>query len=116
MEHHTKTKGDAGVGFVLADCLQNNVQVCLPISEHLAFDVVVVSPEGALRRLQVKYVTAKKGAITVDIRGCGRIGMAPTSIPATTLPLMPLPFTARRPRRCTTCGQMSLRVSGSTFG
>ena len=68
LQHHTKDKGDKGVGFVLADCLQHGVQVCLPMSEHLPFDLILVSPEGDLARTQVKFISAYKGAIRVDLR------------------------------------------------
>jgi hypothetical protein len=55
MRHHTKDKGDSGVGFVVADLLSKNIQVALPISEHLPFDCIAISEENRLIRLSVKY-------------------------------------------------------------
>lgn len=69
MLHHTKDKGDLAVGQVIGDLLQHGIQVCLPISEHLPFDLIAVSPTMRdLRRVQVVYVSAKRGAIRVELR------------------------------------------------
>ena len=69
MRHHTKDKGDSGVGFVVADLLSKNVQVALPISEHLPFDCIAISEDNKLIRLSVKYRTKDKhGAIDVRFR------------------------------------------------
>lgn len=70
MRHHTKDKGDLAVGRVIADLLGQGVQVFLPISEHLPFDLVAASPSlGELRRVQVKYSAAKGGAVRLLLRG-----------------------------------------------
>ena len=68
MEHHTKTKGDAGVGQVIACLMSNGIVPALPISEHLPFDLIAVSQEtNQLSRVSVKYRTANKsGAIEVQ--------------------------------------------------
>ena len=69
VRHHTKDKGDLAVGQVIADLLREGVQVCLPISEHLPFDMIAVSSSmRELRRLQVKYVGARCGALRVALR------------------------------------------------
>jgi len=65
MRHHTKDKGDMGVGFVIADALKSGFQVATLISEHLPFDLIVISPEMALCRLSVKFSSANKGKVTV---------------------------------------------------
>lgn len=69
MRHHTKDKGDLAVGKVIADLLAQRFQVCLPISEHLPFDLVAVSqvPVG-LSRVQVRYVATKGGCLKVSVR------------------------------------------------
>lgn len=69
MRHHTKDKGDVAVGQVIADLLREGVQVCLPISEHLPFDMIAISPSlKDLRRVQVEYATAKQGAVRLRLR------------------------------------------------
>lgn len=69
MRHHTKDKGDLAVGQVIADLTKHGIQVCLPISEHLPFDLIAVSPSMRdVRRVQVTYVAMKNGAISVNLR------------------------------------------------
>ena len=55
MRHHTKDKGDEGLGQVIADLMTNGVQVAVPLSEHLPFDLIAISELGAMRRVQVRY-------------------------------------------------------------
>lgn len=43
--HHTKDKGDVGLGHVIAVLLENGIQVALPISEHLPFDCIAISED-----------------------------------------------------------------------
>ena len=65
MRHHTKDKGDKGTGNVIADLLSKGIQVCLPLSEHLPFDLIAVKQDGSLLRVSVKYRTLKKGSVYV---------------------------------------------------
>jgi hypothetical protein len=65
MRHHTKDKGDKGTGNVIADLLSKGIQVCLPLSEHLPFDLVAVKQDGTLIRVSVKYRTSKKSSVFV---------------------------------------------------
>lgn len=65
MRHHTKDKGDKGTGNVIADLLSKGIQVCLPLSEHLPFDLVAVKQDGTLMRVSVKYRALKKGSLYV---------------------------------------------------
>lgn len=67
MKHHTKDKGDVGVGFVIADLLTAGIQPAILLSEHLPFDCIAVAPDGRMSRLSVKYRTAKLGSITVRL-------------------------------------------------
>lgn len=67
MRHHTKDKGDSGVGFVVADLLSKNIQVALPISEHLPFDCIAISEDNRLIRLSVKYRAKDKHGV-LDVR------------------------------------------------
>ncbi|GAB4518916.1 MAG: hypothetical protein OHK0046_27180 [Anaerolineae bacterium] len=67
--HHTKTKGDLAVAKVIADLATYDIYCTIPFSEHLAFDVIAVSPDQTrLCRLQIKYRAAKRGAIQVPLR------------------------------------------------
>src|SRR5216683_6275205 len=55
VRHHTKDKGDEGLGQVIADLMTNGVQVAVPLSEHLPFDLIAISEHGIMRRVQVRY-------------------------------------------------------------
>ena len=55
MRHHTKDKGDEGLGQVIGDLMSNGVQVAVPLSEHLPFDLIAIGEGGAMRRVQVRY-------------------------------------------------------------
>ncbi|MDX2077482.1 MAG: group I intron-associated PD-(D/E)XK endonuclease [bacterium] len=56
MSHMTKDKGDLAVAMALADLRKHGIVCCLPISEHLPFDMVAIMPDmTTLVRLQVKY-------------------------------------------------------------
>ena len=69
MRHHTKDKGDLAVGEVIADLLRAGAQVCLPISEHLPFDVLAVAPSfHEIKRVQVRYIGTRQGAVHLRLR------------------------------------------------
>jgi hypothetical protein len=69
MGHHTKDKGDIGVACVMADLTKHNIQVALPVSEHLPFDLVAIHPRGDMIKLSVKYRgMSKSGSISVATR------------------------------------------------
>jgi len=68
MRHHTKDKGDIGVSQVIADLVRNGIGVSIPLSEHSPFDLIAISANGKLAKIQVKYATAKKGIIAVNLR------------------------------------------------
>jgi len=66
IRHHTKDKGDIGITQVSADLTLQGYQICLPISEHLPFDLIGVSPDGMLlRRVQAKYRSLTNGVLHV---------------------------------------------------
>jgi hypothetical protein len=55
MRHKTKDKGDLGVAKTIPDLLNHQIRCCVPLSEHLPFDLIAVMPDFAtLRRVQVK--------------------------------------------------------------
>lgn len=66
--HHTKNKGDLGVSLVLADLVKKGFCICLPISEHMPFDLIALD-DGTLtaKRIQVKYRTASATADKIDV-------------------------------------------------
>lgn len=69
MRHHTKDKGDLAVAEVIADLTRYGAHICLPLSEHLPFDLIAISPSmQEVRRVQVKYVAARRGALAVPLR------------------------------------------------
>lgn len=67
MRHHTKDKGDRGLGFVIADMLRAGIQPAMLLREHLPFDCIAIAQDGQMRRVSVKYRAAKAGKITVSL-------------------------------------------------
>lgn len=53
---------------IIADLLRVGIQIALPLSEHQPFDLIAISDEGHLSRLQVKYRTAADGCIKCSLR------------------------------------------------
>ena len=68
MRHHTKDKGDIGLGFVIADLFSHGIQVALPISEHLPFDLIAISEHRKLARVSVKYRTATGSCLALNLK------------------------------------------------
>jgi len=64
MGHHTKDKGDLGVAKAHADLTAQGFVVLLPLTEHAPFDLVTYR-DGRFWRVQVKYRTARDGAVNV---------------------------------------------------
>jgi hypothetical protein len=65
--HHTKDKGDLGVAKAHADLASQGFTVLFPTTEHAPFDLVAYS-DGAFHRIQVKYRSARGGAVKVHFR------------------------------------------------
>ena len=65
--HHTKDKGDLGTAKAHADLVGRGFMVLFPATEHAAFDLVAYL-DGAFHRIQVKYRSARRGAISVEFR------------------------------------------------
>ena len=70
IHNHTKDKGDLGLISIIRDLEIKGIKSCLPISEHLPFDLIAISPEGKLSRVSVKYKIARDGKISVPLRSC----------------------------------------------
>jgi hypothetical protein len=66
-QHHTKDKGDLGTAKAHADLVAHGFVVLFPATEHAAFDLVAYRA-GAFHRVQVKYRSARAGAVTVRFR------------------------------------------------
>ena len=67
VNHHTKDKGDLGVAKAHADLVTKGFTVLFPATEHAPFDLVAYAA-GEFHRLQVKYRSARAGAVTVKFR------------------------------------------------
>jgi len=65
--HHTKDKGDLGIAKAHADLASKGFTVLFPATEHAPFDLVAYAA-GEFHRLQVKYRSARRGAVTVMFR------------------------------------------------
>lgn len=68
MKHHTKSKGDIAVGYTIANLFANGFSVCLPVSEHLPFDLIAVNEQCEVARVQVKYTRLKKKRLVLKLR------------------------------------------------
>src|SRR4051812_2145571 len=50
--------------------MTNGVQVAVPLSEHLPFDLIAISGDGAIRRVQVRYRASVDAAhVRCDLGG-----------------------------------------------
>jgi hypothetical protein len=67
VERRRKDKGDLGVAKVHADLVSKGFTVLFPATEHAPFDLVAYAA-GEFHRLQVKYRSARAGAVTVKFR------------------------------------------------
>lgn len=65
--HHTKDKGDLGVAKAHADLVGKGFIVLFPATERAPFDLVAYAA-GRFHRIQVKYRSAKSGAVIVKFR------------------------------------------------
>jgi hypothetical protein len=62
-----KEKGDIGLAKTISDLTEKNIHVCLPISEHLKYDLVA-EKDGICKRIQVRFTTAKNGILSVKLK------------------------------------------------
>lgn len=70
MKHHTKDKGDIGVAFVIADLASRGLRICLPMSEHLPFDLIAVKETGVTLKVSVKYRHLRYGCLQIHFTSC----------------------------------------------
>ena len=66
-DHHTKGKGDLGVAKAHADLVGKGFVVLFPATDHAPFDLVAYA-SGEFYRLQVKFRSARAGAVKVHFR------------------------------------------------
>jgi hypothetical protein len=64
--HHTKDKGDLGVAKAFADLVAQGFVVLFPATEHAPFDLVAYA-DGRFHRVQVKFRSLERGAVTVKL-------------------------------------------------
>jgi len=56
------------MAYVIAVFTAHGVKIALPISEHLPFDLIAISPDGKLAKVSVKWRTASKGKLEVALK------------------------------------------------
>lgn len=56
------------MAFVIATLTTHGIKIALPISEHLPFDLIAISNDGELRKVSVKYRSARDGKVEVLLR------------------------------------------------
>jgi hypothetical protein len=61
----TKHKGNIGEAKVIADLLEQGIEVALPFGDDLPFDLIAVGPGFRLWKVQVKFVCAYHDVIRV---------------------------------------------------
>ncbi len=62
---NTKRKGNVGEAKVIADLLEQGLEVALPFGDNLPFDLIAVEPDFRLWKIQVKFARAHQGVIRV---------------------------------------------------
>jgi hypothetical protein len=62
---NTKRKGNVGEAKVIADLLEQDVEVAIPFGDNLPFDLNAIGPDLRLWKVQVKFARAYQGAIRV---------------------------------------------------
>src|SRR6478736_3807273 len=119
VRHHTKDKGDLAVAKVHADLVSKGFTVLFPATEHAPFNLVSYAA-GEFHRLQVKYRSARAGAVTVKFRSMwadrNRTHMAPRSLSG----LRPAEMASRQecwtlPHFASCHAQFAADLSGSAF-
>jgi hypothetical protein len=61
----TKRRGNIGEAKVVADLLEQGIEVALPFGDNLPFDLIAVGPDFRLWKLQVKFASARQGVIRI---------------------------------------------------
>mgnify|MGYP001291321766 CR=1 FL=1 len=64
---HTKQKGDIGQLIVATDLTRRGWNIAFPYGENIKYDLIA-EKNGICRRVQVKAVTPKNGALRVNCR------------------------------------------------
>jgi hypothetical protein len=61
----TKRKGNIGEAKVIADLLEQGIEVAMPFGDNLPFDLIAVDPDLGLWKAQVKFARACHGVIRI---------------------------------------------------
>lgn len=64
----TKEKGDIGLTAIMFDLQKQGFSICLPVSEHLGFDLIAIDKDYNLSKVSVKYRKLVNGTIGVPMR------------------------------------------------
>jgi len=65
--HIKKHKGDVGLTCAMAELTKQEINVSIPISEHLKYDLIA-EKDGVLKRVQVRHAKAINGSMSVKLR------------------------------------------------
>lgn len=65
--HIKKHKGDIGLTCVMAELTKQEINVSLPLSEHLKYDLIA-EKGGVLKRVQVRYTTVSNGSMRIKLK------------------------------------------------
>lgn len=61
----TKRKGNIGGAKVIADLLDQGIEVAIPFGDNLPFDLIAIGPDFQLWKIQVKFASAYQGVIRI---------------------------------------------------
>lgn len=56
---NTKSIGDLGEAFVLAECVKRGLNICTPFGDNAKYDCVIEEPDGQLSKVQIKTSVPK---------------------------------------------------------
>lgn len=63
MRNTSSDKGDIAVAMVIFDLTSKGIKIALPVSSHLPFDIIAISEDCKLSRIQVKYCDGDESII-----------------------------------------------------
>lgn len=63
----TKEKGDIGLTKIIADLTENNINVSIPIAEHLKYDIII-EKDSKMFRVQARYSKADKNNSYIQVK------------------------------------------------
>ena len=64
---NTKSLGDLGEAFVLAECIKRGLNVSTPFGDNAKYDCIIEEVDGSLSKVQVKTTTPKDGCLLFSL-------------------------------------------------